>query len=104
MTALAGPDRDQRAQALLKRQVVLTVLALALILSALALLRAYEPGTRVVRVVHDGHTQVHMARRPPTPAVIRLAMAQLALCAVLALVAVGHAARVIAFVFPRKRS
>ena len=97
-------SRTEQARVLVLRQLVLTVATLMLVAGALALLHWHggdTAGTHYARVVTQGRPHVHVVHDEPGRLLVRVAVAQLALCAVLALVAVAHAARVIAFVFPR---
>jgi hypothetical protein len=103
----AVDQRQATAGALLRRQVLLTAATLGVAVIGLALLRfdLLAPGsTRYVpegtgaalhmRAVSDGHSAM----------AVRLAIAELVLCGAVALVAVGHAARVIAFVLQKESS
>ena len=97
-------EREAHARTLVRRQLVLSIATFVLVGGALALLRwhALEAGgTHYARVVQHGQSQVQIVHDEPGAFVMRLAVVQLVLCGAVALVAVAHAARVIAFVFPR---
>jgi hypothetical protein len=101
----APPRRDEQARRLVRRQLVLTAATLATVLVALALVRSHAiEGAHYARVVSDGQARIRIVHDRPAPLVVRLAVAELVLCGALVLVAVVHAARVIAFVFPREVS
>lgn len=97
-------ERDERVRALVRSQVALTIATLALVVGALALLHlhAVGGGTHYVQVMHGGEWRVRVVHDKPGSFIVPLAVAQLVLCGALVVVAIAHAARVIAFVFPRE--
>ena len=94
-----------RADVLLRRQVFLMVATVALMLGAVALLRWHASIPNGVRYARVGD-RIHLQTGDSESArlIMRLAMAQVALCGVLAVVALGHAAGVIRYVFFRKEA
>ena len=93
------PDAQAaQAAALLRRQLVITVLGLGVFLIVLAFTRSQGAAPAPASPV-DHYVQAHL---PPDPGSLRLAYLQLAVAALAAAIALGHAARVAAFVFRRK--
>ena len=107
MTAAVSPAHDQtqerpRGDVLLRRQVVLSVATVALMLGAVVLLRwhaSLPSGIRYDRV--GDQFRMRAAETDSARTIMRPAMAQVVLSAVLAVIALGHAAGVIRYVFSR---
>ena len=107
MAAVTGHSTRPRPRGdiLLRRQVMLSVAAVVLMVGADLLLRLYASIPSDVRYARVGD-QVHMrvAEADSARTIMRLAMAQVVLCAVLAVIALGHAAGVVRYVFTRNEA
>jgi len=98
-------DRSSRAQTLLRRQVVLTAAMLGVAVLGLVLLRSslLAPGqTHYIPISTGTGLRMRAVHDAPSPTGVRLAVAELVLCGTLALIALGHAAGVIAFVLRKE--
>lgn len=84
--------------ALVRRQLAVTALGLALVLLVWAFVRTQ--GVDVHATV-DGYVRAH---HPPRPASLRLAWLQLLATGAVAVVVLGHAAAVAAYVFRKEGS
>ena len=97
--AAAGPAEADVAR-LLRRQLLITGLGIAVVLMVVAFTRSQDVP---VHTAAGGPVDVYLqAHLPPDPGSLRLAYLQLGAAAVAALLALGHAAHVAAFVFRRK--
>lgn len=105
-TAVAGcPPQRQRGDVLLRRQVFLSVATIVLMLGAVALLRWHASlpnGVRYDRVGDEIRMRVRDHESART--IMRLAMAQVVLSGALAVIALGHAAGVVRYVFSRNEA
>jgi hypothetical protein len=100
-------DRSARAQTLLRRQLVLTAALLGVAVLGVALLRSslLAPGqTHYIPISTGTGVHVRAIHDAPSNTALRLAVAELVLCGALALVALGHAADVIAFVLDKEHA
>lgn len=97
MTAV--DERAERASTLLRRQMVLTALGIVVLLLVMAFANTQQAPKP------SGAADVYLnAHRPPQAGNLRLAYVQLFVAAAVALMTLGHAAHVVAFVFRRKVS
>jgi hypothetical protein len=87
-----------RVEALLRRQLLVTGLALLALFAVWAFAQSQGSSPAPHGPV-DVYVQAH---QPPHPGSLRLAYLQLFVTAAVALVVLGHAARVVAFVFRRE--
>jgi len=96
----AVDERAQRASMLLRRQMILTALGLGVLVLVIVFAQTAE-GAPKPRTPVDTYLQAHKPREPGS---LRLAYVQLFVAAAVALMTLGHAAHVVAFVFRRKVS
>jgi hypothetical protein len=105
MTAAGQAVGRTRAEVLFRRQLWLSMATLVLVMAALAFLRWHVAQPAVIHYT-PAPSGVGLDMRPlrygPSPAMLRVAVAELVLCGVVAVFALGHAARVIAFVFSKE--
>jgi hypothetical protein len=94
--AAVGPAEADVSR-LLRRQLIVTGLGVAVVLIVVAFTRSQDVPAASRPV--DVYVQAHL---PPDPGSLRLAYLQLITAAVAAVLALGHAAHVAAFVFRRK--
>lgn len=97
MTAALGAGVADPVARLVRRQLILTSLGIAVVLVVVAFTRTQGAPHAAGPV--DEYLQAHL---PPDPGSLRLAYLQLAVAATTALIALGHAAHVAVFVFRRK--
>ena len=96
---MTAPAVEDRAAALVRRQLIVTALGVALVLLIMAFAQSQQAPTPANPV--EQYVQAH---QPPNPGSPQLAYAQVVVAAVVAIVTLGHAAQVAAFVFRRKVS
>ena len=98
MTADAAAGAEVDVSRLLRRQLIVTGLGLAVLVIVVAFTRSQDVATASRPA--DVYVQAHL---PPDPGSLHLAYLQLAATAAAAMLALGHAAHVAAFVFRRSR-
>ena len=99
-SSVAHSESHDAQNELVRRQLVLTTLALAVLGIVLAFVHTQGSAAAAhASTPVDHYVQAH---RPPNPGSLHLAYLQLVAAAAVAIVALGHAARVAAYVFRRK--
>ncbi len=97
--AASSLDVEARASTLVRRQLIVTALGVGLVVLVVAFARTQGWNEPTPSSPVESYLRAH---QPPDPGSPYLAYVQLVVAGLVALVTLGHAAHVVAFVFRRK--